>query len=169
MADATILIVDDEPVNLSLLAHVLRPTYQVRAANSGAEALRAAASLPTPDLLLLDVSMPEMDGYTVLRRLRDNPATRFIPVIFITALAAEADEEFGLELGATDYITKPIKPAVLLARVRTQLEAKRARDWMRNQNQFLEAEVTRRMAETDQTQLVSIRALAHLAAAGADA
>ena len=163
MADATILIVDDEPVNLSLLAHVLRPTYQVRAANSGAEALRAAASLPTPDLLLLDVSMPEMDGYTVLRRLRDNPATRFIPVIFITALAAEADEEFGLELGATDYITKPIKPAVLLARVRTQLEAKRARDWMRNQNQFLEAEVTRRMAETDQTQLVSIRALAHLA------
>ena len=163
VADATILIVDDEPVNLSLLAHVLRPSYQVRAANSGAEALRAAASLPTPDLLLLDVSMPEMDGYTVLRRLRDNPATRFIPVIFITALAADADEEYGLELGATDYITKPIKPAVLLARVRTQLEAKRARDWMRNQNQFLEAEVTRRMAETDQTQLVSIRALAHLA------
>jgi putative two-component system response regulator len=163
VADATILIVDDEPVNLSLLAHVLRPSYQVRAANSGAEALRAAASLPTPDLLLLDVSMPEMDGYTVLRRLRDNPATRFIPVIFITALAADADEEYGLELGATDYITKPIKPAVLLARVRTQLEAKRARDWMRNQNQFLEAEVSRRMAETDQTQLVSIRALAHLA------
>ena len=163
VAEATILIVDDEPVNLSLLAHVLRPTYQVRAANSGAEALRAAASQPCPDLLLLDVSMPEMDGYTVLRRLRDNPATQAIPVIFITALAADADEEFGLELGATDYITKPIKPAVLLARVRTQLEAKRARDWMRNQNQFLEAEVSRRMAETDQTQLVSIRALAHLA------
>ena len=163
MAEATILIVDDEPVNLNLLDHLLRPTYQVRAANSGAAALRVAATSPRPDLVLLDVSMPDMDGYTVLRHLGTNPATRGIPVIFVTALASAGDEERGLDLGAMDYLTKPIKPAVLLARVRTQLEAKRARDWMHNQNQFLEAEVARRLAETDQTQLVSIRALAHLA------
>ncbi len=163
MAEATILIVDDEPVNLNLLDHLLRPTYQVRAANSGAAALRAAATPPRPDLVLLDVSMPDMDGYAVLRRLGADPATQGIPVIFVTALASAGDEERGLDLGAMDYLTKPIRPAVLLARVRTQLEAKRARDWMRNQNQFLEAEVARRLAETDQTQLVSIRALAHLA------
>ena len=163
MAEATILIVDDEPLNLTMLDHLLRPTYKVRAANSGAGALRAAATEPRPDLVLLDVSMPDMDGYGVLAQLQANSATRDIPVVFITALAAASDEELGLRLGALDYIAKPIKPAVVLARVRTQLEAKRARDWIRNQNTYLEAEVARRMAETDQTQLVSIRALAHLA------
>jgi putative two-component system response regulator len=104
-----------------------------------------------------------MDGYTVLERLRSNPATADIPVIFLTALAEASDEERGLQLGAADFITKPIKPLVMLARLRTQLEAKQARDWMRNQNAVLEAEVARRMAENDMTQLVSIRALAHLA------
>lgn len=162
-AQATILIVDDEPVNLTMLAHLLRPTYKVRAANSGESALRAAAGQPRPDLVLLDVSMPGMDGYSVLEQLRADPQTRDIPVIFVTALALPSDEERGLQLGAMDYITKPIKPPVVLARVRTQLEAKRARDWMRDQNAFLEAEVARRMAENDLTQLVSIRALAHLA------
>ena len=163
MGAATILIVDDEPTNLSILSNLLRPDYQVRAANSGESALRAAASEPRPDLLLLDVMMPGMDGYTVLERLRSNPATADIPVIFLTALAEASDEERGLQLGAADFITKPIKPLVMLARLRTQLEAKQARDWMRNQNAVLEAEVARRMAENDMTQLVSIRALAHLA------
>ncbi|MDP2004856.1 MAG: two-component system response regulator [Rubrivivax sp.] len=162
-ADATILIVDDEPVNLTMLAHLLRPLYKVRAANSGESALRAASTEPRPDLVLLDVSMPGMDGYTVLEHLRADTATQDIPVVFITALALPSDEERGLQLGALDYIAKPIKPQVVLARVRTQLEAKRARDWMRDQNAFLEAEVRRRMAENDLTQLVSIRALAHLA------
>jgi putative two-component system response regulator len=163
MPQATILIVDDEPANVTTLVQLLRPAYQVRAANSGAAALRVAASEPKPDLVLLDISMPGMDGYAVLASLRDDPATRDIPVVFITALAAAEDEERGLALGALDYITKPIKPGVILARVRTQLEAKRARDWMRDQNAFLEAEVARRMAETDRTQVVGIRALAHLA------
>ncbi len=162
-AQATILIVDDEPVNLSMLAHLLRPLYKVRAASSGESALRAAASEPRPDLVLLDVSMPGMDGYTVLERLQADPLTRDVPVVFVTALAQPTDEERGLQLGALDYITKPIKPNVVLARVRTQLEAKRARDWMRDQNSFLESEVARRMAENDLTQLVGIRALAHLA------
>ena len=163
MGVATILIVDDEPTNLSILSNLLRPDYQVRAANSGESALRAAASEPRPDLMLLDVMMPGMDGYTVLERLRSNPATADIPGIFLTALAEVGDEEHGLQLGAADFITKPIKPLVMLARLRTQLEAKQARDWMRNQNSALEAEVARRMAENDMTQLVSIRALAHLA------
>ncbi|MBK8578665.1 MAG: response regulator [Candidatus Accumulibacter sp.] len=160
---ATILIVDDEPTNLSLLNHLLRSDYHVRAANSGESALRAAASEPRPDLILLDVMMPEMDGYAVLFRLRGNPATRGIPVIFLTALAEPEDEEHGLQSGAADYITKPIKPAVVLARVRTQLENAQARVILKYQNALLEAEVARRMAENDLTQLVSIRALAHLA------
>ena len=163
MTAATILIVDDEPTNLFLLTRLLRSDYLVRAANSGESALRAAASEPRPDLILLDVMMPAMDGYTVLSRLRDNLATADIPVVFLTALADARDEEFGLQQGAADYITKPIKPAVVIARVKTQLDAKRARDWLRDQNAFLDAEVSRRMAENDLIQLVSIRTLAHLA------
>jgi putative two-component system response regulator len=163
MNSATILIVDDEPANLSLLTHLLRPVYQVRAANSGENALRVATSEPRPDLILLDVMMPGMDGYMVLERLRKNPATVDIPVFFVTALTDVDDEERGLALGAADYITKPIKPAVVLARVRTQLEAKHTRDWLKDKNAILEAEVSRRMVENDLTQLVSIRALAHLA------
>ncbi len=163
MATATILIVDDEPTNLHLLTGLLRPEFVVRAANSGENALRVASSQPRPDLILLDVMMPEMDGYAVLTRLRESPATADIPVIYLTVLAESRDEERGLQLGAVDYITKPIKPAVVLTRVRSQLEAKLARDFLKDQNAMLEAEVARRMAEADLTQLVSIRALAHLA------
>lgn len=163
MGTTTILIVDDEPANLSLLTQLLRPLYQVRAANSGKSALHAAAIVPLPNLVLLDVMMPGMDGYEVLKRLRSNRDTAEIPVIFLTALAGTNDEEYGLQLGAADYIVKPIKPALVLARVRTQLEAKQARDWLQDKNAILEAEVSRRMVENDLTQLVSIRALAHLA------
>ena len=107
--------------------------------------------------------MPGMDGYSVLARIKDSPVTRDIPVVFLTALADAGDEERGLKLGAADYITKPIMPTVVLARVHTQLEAKMARDWLQDQNAALEAEVAHRMAENDLTQRVSIRALAHLA------
>ncbi len=162
-ASTTILIVDDSPENLLVLSELLRPQYRVLAATSGEGALRVAGNAPRPDLILLDVMMPGMDGYSVLTRLRDNPVTRDIPVVFLTALTDAGDEERGLALGAVDYITKPIKPAVVLARVRTQLEAQQARDWMKNQNAVLEAEVARRMAENDLTQRVSIQALAHLA------
>lgn len=163
MVKATILIVDDDPTNLSLLAAMLQPEYHVRAANSGENALRAAETEPRPDLVLLDVMMPGMDGYTVLSRLQANPVTADIPVIFLTALAGDSDEEQGLQLGAADYITKPIKPVVLLARVRAQLTVKRARDWLKDKNAILEAEVARRMEENELIQRVSIRALAHLA------
>ena len=159
----TILVVDDEPANLTVLMQLLRPVYQVRAANSGENALRAATSEPRPDLILLDIMMPGMDGYQVLERLRHHPVTVDIPVIFLTAMAGTDDEERGLQLGAADYIVKPIKPALVLARVRTQLEAKHTRDWLKDKNAILEAEVARRMAENDLIQRVSIRALAHLA------
>ena len=158
-----ILIVDDSTENLHVLGGLLRPKYQVLAAISGEVCLRVANSLPKPDLILLDVMMPGMDGYEVLFRLRDNPETSDIPVVFLTALADAGDEERGLTLGAVDYITKPIMPAVVLARVNTHLEAKLARDWLKDKNATLEAEVAHRMAENDFTQRVSIRALAHLA------
>ena len=160
---ATILIVDDSPNNLGVLHELLRPLYRVLAATSGEGCLRIAASDPVPNLILLDVMMPGMNGYAVLAKLRADKKTRDIPVIFLTALDSEQDEERGLQLGAADYITKPITPLVVMARVRTQLEAKKARDWMQDQNAALEAEVSRRMAENDLTQRVSIRALAHLA------
>lgn len=99
----------------------------------------------------------------MLRQLRQSPISSRIPVVLLTALADPQSEEFGLSLGAADYITKPIKPVVVQARVRTQLEAKQARDGLQNQNAALEAEVARRMAENDLIQQVSIRALAHLA------
>ncbi|WP_018606679.1 response regulator [Uliginosibacterium gangwonense] len=161
--NATLLIVDDSAENLYALSSLLRPHYRVLAATSGEAALRVAARQPMPDLILLDVMMPSMDGYAVLTRLRASADTQQIPVIFLTALSDADDEERGLQLGAVDYITKPIKPSLVLARVRTQLEAKQARDWLQDQNATLEAEVARRMAENNLTQQASIRALAHLA------
>ncbi|MCX7173253.1 MAG: two-component system response regulator [Proteobacteria bacterium] len=163
-SNSLLLIVDDMPENLSMLGELLQDAgYRVRVANSGRLALRHAAQEPRPDLILLDVMMPGMDGYEVLRRLRQQPATRDIPVIFLTALDDARDEERGLETGAADYIAKPVRPAVVLARVRSQLLVKQAQDWLRNENSVLEAEVARRMGENEQIQAVSIRALAHLA------
>ena len=133
-AAATILAVDDDPVNLGVLNAVLRPHFRVRVARSGAAALRAVDSEPRPDLILLDVMMPEMDGYAVLARLRESPASRDIPVIFVTAMDSSEDEKRGLELGAVDYLTKPITPAIVLARVRTHLEARQARDMLKRFN-----------------------------------
>jgi len=163
MTKETILIVDDEPANLAVLTQLLQPQYRVRAVNSGSRCLVAAQPPQTPDLILLDVMMPDMDGYEVLTRLLGNPVTEKIPVLFVTARDDEADEEHGLQLGAVDYITKPIRPSVLLARVRAALDAKRGREFLHDRNALLEAEVKRRMRENDLTQEVSIRALAHLA------
>lgn len=160
---ATILLIDDVAENLDILTELLSPQHRILAATSGLEALRVANGPAKPDLILLDIMMPEMDGFAVLAALRDKPATSDIPVIFLTALTDSGDEERGLLLGAADYIAKPISPAVALARVRAQLDAKLARDWMKNQNAALEAEVARRMTENNLTQKVSIRALAHLA------
>jgi len=159
----TVLIVDDTPENLSILGELLQPAYRVRAANSGRRALQIARSHPSPDLILLDVMMPDMDGYEVLAELRASPETSLIPVIFVTAMDGTEDEEHGLDCGAVDYITKPLRPAIVLARVRTQLELKRARDFLSDQNSYLEGEVARRMGENHLIQQVSIHALARLA------
>ncbi|MEW5786988.1 MAG: two-component system response regulator [Pseudomonadota bacterium] len=160
---ATVLVVDDAPANLSLLGELLRAEHRVLAANCGEQALRRAAGHPRPDLILLDVMMPGMDGREVLARLQADPHTRDIPVIFVTAMDDQEDEERGLELGAADYITKPLRPRVVQARVRAQLALKRAGDLLRNQKAWLEDEVQRRLGENLLIQEVSIHALAHLA------
>lgn len=159
----TILIVDDDPANLTVLNTILSPTYKVRAATSGMRALEMANLEPRPDLILLDIIMPEMDGYSVLKKLKDNPITNPIPVIFLTAVDSDNDERKGLQLGAVDYIIKPIKPLIMLARVQAQLTLKFANDFLNNKNDFLENEITRRMEENQIIQNASIRALAHLA------
>lgn len=146
----TILIVDDAPENLGVLSGLLQPQYQVRVANTGERALKVAGQGPKPDLILLDIMMPGTDGYAVIGRLKADPATRDIPVIFITALNSDEDENRGLALGAVDYINKPIKPAILLARVRTHVALKQASDLLRGENAWLEAEVNRRHRQREQ-------------------
>ena len=149
MNNFNILLVDDEPINLAVLRKCLSPFFSVRACKSGEEALRLADQEPRPDLMLLDIMMPGMDGYEVLRQLQDNEETRSIPVIFITALSSIVDEEQGFHLGAVDYITKPFRPAIVIARVKAQLELKQARDRLKSENDWLEAEVARRMVENE--------------------
>lgn len=158
-----ILIVDDEAVNLSVLSKVLTPHFVVRASKKGEDALSNASVEPVPDLVLLDIMMPGMDGYEVLTKMRAAPKTRDIPVIFLSALNADLDEEKGLRLGAVDYITKPFKPAIVLERIRTHLELKEARDRLKNQNEWLEAEVNRRVRENQMIQDVSMIVIAQLA------
>ncbi|MBV8634344.1 MAG: two-component system response regulator [Burkholderiaceae bacterium] len=158
-----LLIVDDRPDNLRLLGSLLSPQYRVCIANSGERALALTSGDTRPDLILLDIMMPTMDGYAVMARLRASETTRDIPVIFLTAMDAMEDEEKGLAAGAVDYITKPIRPSIVQARVRAQLDLKRMRDWLGNQNTLLEAEVARRMEENQHIQDASILALAHLA------
>ena len=159
----TILIVDDSPENLSVLGELLNSYYRVLAATSGKKAIQIATTPPVPDLILLDVMMPDMDGYQVFERLRADSAASHIPVIFVTAMDSTEDELRGLDFGAVDYLTKPIAPPIVLARVRTQLELKQARDRLADQNSWLEAEIEKRMAENLLIQEASIRALAHLA------
>ncbi len=126
-ADKTILIVDDSPANVSLLNAIIKPHYKTKIATSGEKALQLAASQPTPDLILLDIMMPGMDGYAVCKSLKQNTLTRKIPIIFVTALGEVKDETRGFQLGAVDYITKPFSPPVVLARVRTHIELSETR------------------------------------------
>jgi len=163
MDPATILVVDDNAENLTVLGELLRPEFRVLVANGGQRALELIGGGARPDLILLDIMMPGISGYEVLERLRADLSAPYMPVIFVSALDSAADEERGLVIGAADYITKPFQPAVVLARVRTHVELKRARDRLADQNTFLDAEVARRLAETLHIQDVSIHALARLA------
>lgn len=117
----TILVVDDTPDNLSLMMELLKDDYKVKLANGGERALKLAAMQPPPDVILLDIMMPGMDGYEVCQRLKAMPLTKDIPVVFLTAKSEVEDEKRGLEMGAVDYITKPISPPIVLARVKIHL------------------------------------------------
>ncbi|WED20540.1 response regulator [Vibrio sp. JC009] len=125
-SNGKILIVDDEKHNLIVLTDLLKSTYEVIATKSGKKALQAASGENPPDLILLDIMMPEMDGYEVCRRLKENEATRDIPVIFITAMNQTEDEIRGFDIGAVDFITKPICPPTVMARVETHIKLRKA-------------------------------------------
>ncbi|MBF0094855.1 MAG: two-component system response regulator [Alphaproteobacteria bacterium] len=151
----TILAVDDAPENLDVIKSILVPDYTLKRAATGAMALKIAESQP-PDLILLDVMMPGMDGFDVCLQLKANPVTKGIPVVFVTALSESADEQRGFAVGGVDYINKPFQPELVRARVRTHLEIKEYRD-------DLERLVEERTQELSRTQDATIFTVANLA------
>ncbi|HEY1076973.1 MAG TPA: two-component system response regulator [Fontimonas sp.] len=153
---ASVLLVDDTPSNLEVLRGILGEQYQLKAALSGERALSIAEGPVPPDLILLDVMMPEMNGYEVCRRLKANPRTRRIPVIFVTAMGEVEDEANGFAVGGVDYITKPVSPPIVLARVRTQLA-------LYDQERHLASLVAQRTREVEETRLQIIRRLGRAA------
>lgn len=161
---ATIFIVDDTPENLTLVSTLLKPFYRVKVATSGEKALvYFAQHEAVPDLILLDIVMPGLSGFDVIVELKKNSKIRDIPVIFLTAMSRVEDEKKGLELGAVDYITKPISPSVVLARIKTHLQNKAVADFLRDKNEYLEAEIAKRTEEISAIQYVTIFALTSLA------
>lgn len=159
----TILMVDDTTSMLDVLVHLLEPEFRLQVARSGEQALAKVAHSEHPDLILLDVELDGMDGYATCMRLKSNPATRDIPVIFLTSHANEENEAKGFDAGAVDFIPKPISPSTLLSRVNAQLALKRMRDLLRDKNAYLEREITRRTREVVAVQSVAIAAMASLA------
>ncbi|MGN7613449.1 HD-GYP domain-containing protein [Magnetococcales bacterium HHB-1] len=159
----TVLIVDDERLNINLLVDLLGHDYTILIAKNGEQALKRASGEPVPDLILLDIMMPEMDGYEVLRRLKGGEETKHIPVIFVTAMGEVSNETRGFELGAVDYVTKPFSPPVVKARVQTHMALTLARKKLANQNDLLESKVRERTQALILTQDITIHSLASLA------
>ncbi|QSF46728.1 response regulator [Paenibacillus tianjinensis] len=157
-----ILVIDDTPDNITLLSGLLKEQYKVKVATNGEKGMQIAKAAP-PDLILLDIMLPGMDGYETCRRLKEDETLREIPVIFLTAKEEVEDENKGFDSGAVDYITKPISSPVLLSRVKTHLTLKRSKDFLVDKNQYLEAEISRRMKEISLIQEVSVMAMAALA------
>ena len=154
----TLLLVDDVPANIKVLIEALEDTYEIIIATNGKRALHWAASDQPPDLILLDIMMPEMDGYEVCERLKANPRTRDIPVIFVTAMHEEEDETRGLALGAVDYVHKPYSLSIIKARIATHLALKKQRDALKKAraelsvaNEQLEQRVAERTAALSRT------------------
>jgi putative two-component system response regulator len=158
-----ILIVDDIPQNIALLNEILKDNYVISAATKGAKAIEIAQSEAPPDLILLDIQMPGMDGYTVCKKFKNNETTRDIPIIFVTTKSEVEDETTGLELGAVDYLIKPVNPSIVKARIKNHLELKEAREYLKNQNIILEEKVVERTKELIITQDVTIQCMASLA------
>lgn len=159
---ATILVVDDTPSNITLLSSLLKESYKVKVAKDGERAISIVEDSP-PDLILLDIMMPGIDGYETCRRIKAEPKYSDIPIIFLTAKKDEEDESKGLELGAVDYIVKPINPLVLFSRIKTHLLLKQTKDFLKDNNKYLEEEIKRRMEEIESIQDVTIAAMAALA------
>jgi putative two-component system response regulator len=157
-----ILVVDDAPENLDAVKAVLQGDYSILLAIKGQLALKIAEA-QKPDLILLDIVMPEMDGYEVCRRLKENESTKEIPVIFVTAKSEVEDETRGLAIGAVDYITKPISPPILKERVKIHLELKAARNYLEKQNEILEKKVIERTQQMEELQDVAMVAMGSLA------
>ena len=161
---ATIFVVDDTPDNLTLVSNLLKPYYRIKVANSGEKALAyLLMHEDVPDLILLDIMMPGLSGFDVIYELKMHPKTRDIPVIFLTAMSSIEDEKKGLELGAVDYITKPMSPPIVLARIKTHLQNKAIADFLRDKNDYLEQEISKRTQEISAIQYVTIFALTSLA------
>ncbi len=158
-----VLIVDDERFYLDLLVDLLKSDYTVIVARDGQTALQRAFGRVRPDLILLDIVMPGMDGYEVCRALKNDPMTRDIPVIFLTVKRETEDEMRGFELGAVDYVTKPMSPTTIKARVKTHIELAHRRDRMRRENLLLEQEVADRVRDVQRNQDIAIYCLASLA------
>jgi putative two-component system response regulator len=159
---STVLVVDDTPANLTLLAQVLKPYYRVQLAVSGAKALEICRRQP-PDLIVLDVMMPALDGHEVCRQLKADPATRRVPVIFLTALTRTEDESAGFEVGGADFIHKPFNPATVLARVRTHLQLKLAEDRLLRHNTQLSGELDARRREVERLRDTTLFVMVSLA------
>ncbi|MCL1889108.1 MAG: two-component system response regulator [Desulfovibrionaceae bacterium] len=156
-----VLIVDDTADNITLLTSLLGDLYKNKVATNGAKALQIATKEP-PDLVLLDIMMPGMDGYAVCKELKSNQVTRNVPVIFLTAKSQEEDETQGFALGAVDYITKPISPPILMARVSTHLALHEARSKLARHNEELEAQVevrTRQLAGMQDSLITAMAAM----------
>lgn len=159
----TVLVVDDTSDNLSLMSELLKDLYRIKVANNGEKAIKIVRGDSPPDLILLDIMMPGLSGYDVCRILKEDPQTRDIPIIFLTAMTATEDEKKGLELGAVDFITKPVNPPIVLARVATQLHVKASADFLKDKALYLESEVSKRTQELAAIQDVTILAMASLA------
>ncbi|MEN9352781.1 MAG: hypothetical protein RL318_106 [Fibrobacterota bacterium] len=160
--DAIVLVVDDTPENLSLLNALLKERYRVKIATGGRKALAMAKEAP-PDLILLDVMMPDMDGYETCRQFKQDPNLATIPIIFLSALGEVEDEKLGFAVGAVDYITKPLSPSILMARLSTHLALKKANDVLRGNSLVLEQAVAERTTELERTREITILAMASLA------
>ena len=158
-----VLVIDDSPTIRAVLRTLLSADYEVLLATQGEEGLDLARQEPAPDLVLLDVEMPGMDGFEVCRRIKADPRTSALPVIFLTSLSSPESEGQGLSLGAADYITKPISAPILLARVANHLALKRQADFLRSKADFLTQEVERRTQEISAVQDVTILAMASMA------
>jgi putative two-component system response regulator len=158
-----VLIVDDMPANLNLLANLLKNSYEIRVANNGAKALELAQVEPLPDAILLDVMMPNLDGWTVCEQLKSIPATARIPILFLTAKNSIQDEEHGLNLGAVDFISKPISPPIVLARLRTHLQNREYQKFLEDKTGWLEMEVQKKLSRITQLHEASILVMVSLA------